>query len=119
MVLNAHQRLGDCRRELDTGDFSAALNSASQLTDRLSHLAHAQARLGALADNRLLHMSDLSIGMKTQGGATVTSIERCPCGLDNCENKLITFDDGHQIHADPGWEIVVDVTGGDDVSDAG
>lgn len=109
MVLNAHQRLADCRNHLDEGDFQAALHSVSQLQDRLGHLAHAQTRLGALADAHLVRCADLEVGMRTQGGAKVTAIDPCPCSLEHCEKRLVTFDDGHQLHIEPEWEIVVDV----------
>ncbi len=107
MVTNAHARIADCRRHLDQGEFNAALEAANQLVDRLAHLGHAQARLGALDGSILLRASELEVGMKTDGGATVTAIDDCPCGLESCEKVMVTFDNGVQQHMMPEWELVV------------
>lgn len=108
LVLNAHQRLNEVRERLDRGEFGSAHDAILQLEDRLSHLAQAETSLGVLANATLIRLSELEVGMKTNKGILVTNIEPCPCPVPDCDKRIVTFQDGHQMHVQGGWEVVIE-----------
>lgn len=91
VLLLAHQRLNEIRDALTQGRFDQAAEAATVLVGKIGQLAQAQVTLGLLADNNLVRVGDLRVGMVVPGVGPITEVGPCPgCGRENCGQVAFT-----------------------------
>lgn len=107
LLLVVNRLLSDVQARLNEGKFTDAHEAGQLLTGKLHQLAQAQNGLGLLAENRLVRVGELEVGMVMPGIGPITDVGPCKgCGGVRCTHVWFVIGDDQMV-MDREVEVIV------------